>query len=249
VVLARLQVLPQSEIGALVNLAVLVQAAGVALLVLLVPVFAPRITEGRPRRCGLLRPVIYFPALALGFLFIEIFAIEKASVFLDDRAMGFALVLSFMLIFSGFGSLLSTRYLSNPHRGVWLACAVIGIWSAVIMTLLPALMLAGDGLPAMLRALLVVIAIAPVSVALGLPFPLGLGQVSEGSFLPWAWGLNGAFSVVATPLANLVARNIGFHAVLAAAVLLYVVAGMTFPSFGRRNAWLTTRMPSAVEDF
>ena len=51
--------------------------------------------------------------------------------------------------------------------------------------------------------------LAPVSVALGLPFPLGLSRMGHGGFLPWAWGLNGAFSVVATPLANLIAIKVG----------------------------------------
>ena len=53
---------------------------------------------------------------------------------------------------------------------------------------------------------------APVSVALGLPFPLGLARTGRRAFLPWAWGLNGAFSVVATPLANLIARQDGYSA-------------------------------------
>ncbi len=246
--LARLQILPQAEIGALVNLAVLAQAVVIALLVLLVPLAAPRIAGGAARRVGLLRPVLYFPALALGFLFIEIFAIEKASAFLDDRAAGFALVLSFMLIFSGLGSLLSGRLLRMPQRGVWLACVAVALWASLILLLLPWLLLAGSGLPYALRAALVVLAVAPVAVALGLPFPLGLAQIGDGAFLPWAWGLNGAFSVVATPLAALVARDFGFTAVLAVAVLMYVIAATTFPAHRRQPAWFTSPTPSPVAD-
>jgi hypothetical protein len=244
--IARLQILPQSEIGALVNLAVLAQAIILAAFVLLVPLLAPRIARGQ--RTGLVRPIIYFPALAIGFLFIEIFAIEKASAFLNDRAAGFALVLSFMLIFSGLGSLLSGRFAAAPHRGVWLACLVITAWATLLLLLLPTAMLAGNGLPYVIRCALVILAIAPVSIALGLPFPLGLGEVSSGSFLPWAWGLNGAFSVVATPLANLAARNFGFHAVLAGAVLMYIVAATTFPAFRRQKTWATTHLHSHAAD-
>jgi hypothetical protein len=248
ILIARLQILPQSEIGALVNLAVLAQAVIIAAFVLLVPLLAPRVTQGRRRQTALLRPIIYFPALALGFLFIEIFCIEKASAFLNDRAAGFSLVLSFMLIFSGVGSFFSNRFAPAPHRGVWLACIVVTAWATLLLLALPAAMLAGDGLPYLLRCTLVIFAIAPVSVALGLPFPLGLGEVSEGSFLPWAWGLNGAFSVVATPLANLIARNFGFHAVLAAAVFMYIVAATTFPAFRRQKTWATTPLPSPAVD-
>ncbi len=243
--LQRLQILPQSEIGALVNLAVLAQAIVFAALVLFLPLLAPRIVA--QRQGGVLRPVIYFPALALGFLFIEIFAIEKASVVLDDRAMGFALVLSFMLIFSGLGSLTSSRF-ANKQAVVWLALMVVLLWAAMMLVSLPELMRLGDGLPQPVRILAVMLAIAPVSLAMGLPFPLGLAQVSEGSFLPWAWGLNGAFSVVATPLANLMARNFGFDAILIAAVLLYGLAAITYPALRRQKAWLIPTPESAAAD-
>ncbi len=245
VLLARLQILPQSEIGALVNIAVLAQAAIIAALVMAAPLLAPRVTEGRS---GLLRSALYFPALAIGFLFVEIFAIEKASAFLDDRATGFALVLSFMLIFSGLGSLLSGRFTARPRPAMRVAALLIGLWSLGMLMALPELMLAGQGLGFALRAALVVLAIAPVSVVLGLPFPLGLSAVREGSFLPWAWGLNGAFSVVATPLAALTGRIYGFHAVLAVAVLMYMLAATTFPASRRQHAWFTRSTPSPVAD-
>jgi hypothetical protein len=47
--------------------------------------------------------------------------------------------------------------------------------------------------------------------------------------LPWAWALNGAFSVVATPLANLLARGWGFSAVLLVAAAFYALALFTMP--------------------
>jgi hypothetical protein len=79
------------------------------------------------------------------------------------------------------------------------------------------------------RALLVVLVVAPASFALGLPFPLGLSRAGHGGFMPWAWGVNGAFSVVSTPLANLIALQMGYSAVLQAAFVLYVLANAVFP--------------------
>ena len=81
--------------------------------------------------------------------------------------------------------------------------------------------------------LVVIVLVAPVSLALGLPFPLGLSQAGTGGMLPWAWALNGAFSVVATPLANLIARDAGYSWVLICGAILYVVALITFP-FARK---------------
>ena len=224
--LRRLQILPQAEIGALVNLAVLAQAALLAVLVFLLPFAAPK----RAGRGGaVLRPGVYFSALALGFLFLEIFGIERASAFLDDRAAGFSLVLSAMLVFSGLGSFCAARLGRNPQRAVALAALAVAVWAAVLVLLGPVL-LAGGTAPDALKAVLVVLAMAPVSFAMGLPFPLGLEQAGQKFSLAWAWGLNGAFSVVATPLANLLLRNIGLHAVLGGAVLFYALAACCFPA-------------------
>ena len=47
--------------------------------------------------------------------------------------------------------------------------------------------------------------------------------------MPWAWGLNGAFSVVATPLANLMSRDVGFSSLLIVAAGLYALAFLVLP--------------------
>ncbi len=231
-ILRRLEILPQAEIGQLVNLAVLAQAAVIALLVLLVPVLA----GGRIRAAGgaIVRPVIYFAALGLGFLFIEIAMIERASLFLNDRTSAFALVLTAMLVFSGCGSLLSERV---GQGGIAIASAIAVAWCiAAYAGLLPA-MLATLDWPWLVRAGLVVLAVAPVSVALGMPFPLGLARVGAGAMLPFAWAVNGAFSVVATPLANLLATQGGLSRVLLAAAVLYVVCFAAYPSFRKIPQW------------
>jgi hypothetical protein len=247
--LERVQILPQAEIGALVNLAVLAQAGVIALLVLLVPLAAPRQAGGA--KVALARSFFYFPALALGFLFLEIFGIERASAFLDDRAAGFSLVLSSMLIFSGLGSFISGRFSARPGRAVWGTAAVVLAWAGAAMLLSPGA-LAGSDLAFGLKAALVVGAMAPVSFAMGLPFPLGLEQEEQRFYLAWAWGLNGAFSVVATPLANLMLRNIGLHAVLGGAIVMYGIAAMSFPACARERerekTWFSLTRKSAAVD-
>lgn len=234
-ILKRLEILPQQEIGALVNLAVLAQAVVIALLVLLVPFAALRGLRGG--HAGLLRPLIYFPALGLGFLFIEIYLIEKASLWLNDRTSGFALVLTGMLVFSGLGSMLADNLVASPRRAILLGCAVIVGWCLLMLAVLQPAILATLGLAWPIRAALVLAVLAPVSVALGLPFPLGLARVGGDALLPWAWGLNGAFSVLATPLANLIAREAGFSRVLLSAAMLYVTALVMFPVTRKSSAW------------
>ena len=230
--LRRLEILPQAEISQLVNLAVLAQAVGIAALVLLAPLLA----GGRLRAAGgLLRPVVYFASLGLGFLFIEIALIERASFYLNDRASAFALVLTAMLVFSGLGSLLAGRLGAG---GIALATGVAVAWClAAYAGLQPALLATLDW-PWLARAALVVAVVAPVSVALGMPFPLGLARTGAGPLLPFAWAVNGAFSVVATPLANLIATQAGLHWVLLGAAMLYTVCFVASPSVRKIPSWL-----------
>ncbi|MBV8913646.1 MAG: hypothetical protein JOZ05_11480 [Acetobacteraceae bacterium] len=235
-ILRRLELLPQPEVGQLVNLAVLAQAVLLAGLVLLVPLFAPRIAGERSARRPVLRSILYFASLGLGFLFIEIFLIEKASLYLNDRTSAFALVLTGMLVFSGVGSLLAERVRSG---GIALAASVIVGWCVLAVLLLEPFLLATLSLPWIARVGVLLAIIAPVSVALGMPFPLGLARAGAvgGSLLPWAWALNGAFSVVATPLANLIAVQSGFDRLLVFAFMLYVIVFLTYPSFRKSLAW------------
>ncbi len=233
-ILQRLEILPQAEVGQLVNLAVLIQAAVLAFIVLVVPVFAPRVAgAGRP---AMLRPILYFASLGLGFLFIEIFLIEKASLYLNDRTSAFAIVLTGMLIFSGIGSLLANRV---RQTGIALSAAVVIGWCGLALLGLEPFLLATLNLPWAIRALVMLAVVAPVSLALGLPFPLGLARAGTagGGLLPWAWALNGAFSVVATPLANMTAVQYGFNSVLMIAALLYLVTFLAYPSVRKAPSW------------
>lgn len=244
--LNRLELLPQPEIGALINLAVLGQAALLALLVLALPLAAPR--RLGDRAVGMLRPALYFPALGLGFLFIEIDLIEQASLWLGDRTTGFALVLTAMLIASGLGSALADRLYHRSHRAIIVAILLVLLWLATALVGLRPLILATLAWPWALRAILVVGVCAPVAVMLGLPFPLGMARLGSGATLPWAWALNGAFSVLATPLANLIAREAGFDRVLFCAVLLYVVALVTFPTARKSLSWSELAVRSHAGD-
>ncbi len=229
--LRRLEILPQAEIGALVNLAVLAQAVVIAVLVLLVPLAAPRRLHSD--RAGLLRAAIYFPALGLGFLFIEIGLIEHASFWLNDRTSGFAIVLTGMLLFSGVGSMAADHLAAASRATMAGVVLAVLVWTGVMLAGLQPLTLATLAWPWMARVGLLLAVLAPVSLALGLPFPLGLSRLGNGGALPWAWGLNGAFSVVATPLANLIAREAGISRLLLAAALLYALALACFPAARR----------------
>jgi hypothetical protein len=72
-----------------------------------------------------------------------------------------------------------------------------------------------------------------------MPFPMGLAEAAKKGrgFLPWAWALNGAFSVIATPLANLIATEVGFRFLIGGAAILYGLAWVSFPALSPARAW------------
>ena len=224
----RMEVLPQPEIGLLVNVAVLAQAALLALLVAGLPLLARGALRVRPAMMG--RALVFFPALGLGFLMVEIALIEQAALLLGDRTAGFALVLTAMLVFSGLGAVLAGR-VARPGRALHLAALLALGLGVVAAFVLPGAVAAALDLPFAVRAVLLVLALAPLSLAMGMPFPLGLDRFrQEGpALLPWAWALNGAFSVVATPLANLITHGIGIAPLLLAGAACYLAVAIAWP--------------------
>jgi hypothetical protein len=232
-ILARIDLVPREEIGALVSLAVLAQSVVIALLVLSLPLFRPKTMGIHPVLVG--KSIAYFAGLGLGFLFIEIYLIEKATFLLNDRTLGFSLTLGAMLLFSGLGSWLSGRWAVGGdalriRHGLRVACVVILAWCAVAFALAAWLLPLALAWPLPLRIAMLLVVIAPVGLALGFPFACGLAALQPyPHFVPWAWSLNGAFSVVASPLAHLLAMGHGNRTLVAAALALYLLVWLWLP--------------------
>ena len=231
--LARIELLPRQEIGYLVNIAVLAQSAVIALIVFLLPLarrgsMAPGATLGTRR---VLAGFGYFLCLGLGFLFVEIVLIERFTYFLSDASTAFAVVLSAMLIASGLGSAFSGRFVPRPRAGIRLACGVTAATAALLTLALPHVLDLALSWPDAAKIALTVGIAAPLGFFMGMPFPLALSTYRgpRAAFIPWAWSVNGALSVVATPLANLLAVSTGYSWVFGASLVLYACAAALAP--------------------
>ena len=235
-ILKKIALIPREEIGYLVNIAVFVQALVFALLVLGLPLLRYRNT--RPAAATLTKAIFYFASLGLGFLFFEILLIEKMAYFLNDRTYAFAVVLSAMLIFSGLGSFYCARFLGNPLRGVRFAVVIVAGWTLLAVLGLDVLMQTLHSVPFSVKLVVLTLVAAPLAFGLGMPFPLGLYlfRGKHDHFLPWAWSLNGAFSVVATPAANLLAVSFGYTILLVLGLALYMITVFTYPAARGRTS-------------
>ncbi|HSP95692.1 MAG TPA: hypothetical protein VL049_00425, partial [Candidatus Dormibacteraeota bacterium] len=81
------------------------------------------------------------------------------------------------------------------------------------------------GLAIVAKVAVTVLALAPLGLVLGMAYPLGIGRLTEvgGGLVPWAWGLNGALSVVASVLATYLGSRFGFSAAMWSGVAAYAV--------------------------
>jgi spermidine synthase len=220
--------LPLLEQGYLLVVATLVQALLASLLLLLLPLWAGR--RHRPLRSGVTgRITVYFVAIGLGFMLVEIAFIQKFILFLSHPLYAVAVVLASFLVFAGLGSNLSHRWMAG--RPLFAVVAGISVLALLYLLILPKLFYAMMQFADVIKILASVVLIAPLAFLMGMPFPLGLERAARhapGS-IPWAWAVNGCASVVSAVLATILAIHIGFNLVVVLALLSYGLAAAAMP--------------------
>ena len=183
------------------------------------------VAAGRPRAPW--RATLFFAAIATGYMAVEMALLQKFGLFLGHPNYALSVVLAALLVATGVGALLSTRIVSAARRLRFVAYAlafVLLVMYAAGFPLLPRF--AGQGFFA--RALITSVLIAPVGALLGVFMPWGLEQLkrSAPALAPWAWGINGIFSVLAPVLAVAFAMTWGSGALFLCAVPLYLMAAI-----------------------
>ena len=215
--------------GYLILFATLLQAAFASALLVLLPLWLwspTRLGAAERWRIGL-----YFTAIGLAFLFVEIASIQRFTLFLSHPLYAIAVVLAGFLVFAGLGSGLAAglerRLRARGGPGALpLAVVAIAILSIAYVFGLPILFAPLMALPDAARIALSLALIAPLALFMGMPFPLVLARlrVLAPDFVPWAWGINGCASVVSAILATLLTMGLGARAVVLIAAALYLLA-------------------------
>ncbi|HUL11028.1 MAG TPA: SAM-dependent methyltransferase [Methylococcaceae bacterium] len=216
------------DMGYLTLIAALFQAAIVSVLLILAPLKTlGRIGNQAIRQAQRRRAAVYFSAIGLAFMFMEIVYIQKFILYLAHPLYAIPVVLAGFLFFAGLGSGFAAR-IEPQYASAKVARAVglIALVSFAYLILLPLLFGASMGLPAPVKIVIVLGLIAPIAFFMGLPFPLGLSRLAQSSaaLIPWVWGINGCASVIAAILATLLAIHFGQTVVLLLALLMYATA-------------------------
>ncbi len=212
------------EWGYLVLVATVAQAALASLLLVLLPLWLLlRRRPGAPSRGAV---SCYFALLGLAYMFLEIAFIQKMMLFLSHPLYAVGVVLAAFLFFSGLGSLWADRHRRRQLRRVGTVVALLAVLSALYLVVLPSLFNAWAGWTASAKVVASLATLAPMAFLMGIPFPTGLQTVADRAdvLVPWAWGVNGAASVVGATLATTVAVHAGFRVVVITALLCYGAA-------------------------
>jgi hypothetical protein len=193
--------------------------------------------------------LLYFACLGYGFMIIEIPIMQRLILFLGYPVYALAVVLFALLLFSGVGSLLSGRFSGDSRQTLLRVLATVVVLGLLYAAFLPAVLRPLMGVPIQLKVLLSVLLLAPIGIALGMPYPLGimvLRRAGEG-LVPWAWGLNGALSVVASVFAIFISSRVGFTVTMVTGCATYGVALLCMLLAGRAAAsHAVVRSPAAA---
>lgn len=181
---------------------------------------------------GAKRSALFFVCVGIAYMGIEMATVQRLTLFLGHPLKALGVGLSTFLLASGLGAFTTGRIRVGLEttRGRLAALAVTALAIAHAF-LLPRFFAACEGFGPDARVLLAMLAIAPLAFVMGMPFPLGLRAVRQTApqLLPWALGVNGGASVIASVGAILLAMEIGFRAVLLVAACFYVLAAVTMP--------------------
>jgi spermidine synthase len=201
-----------------------------------------RLTQGgtaaTPRRHGFI-----FAGTGLGYLAVEIALLQKFGLYLGHPNYALSVVLAGLLFATGLGALCSStlgRWLGGPRFISYaLALLVMAECAFVFPTLYQ-----WPVEDFSLRVLVVLALVAPLGVLMGTYVPTAVEQLKATApgFVPWAWGINGIFSVLAPILSVAFSMTWGITALLLSAVPIYLVVGWLYPG----NLKETTKVPMGL---
>jgi len=207
---------------------VLGNALAIVVTLLLLSVFVPL---GLTTRKAVLRSAapqfVFFAAIGLGFMLVEISQMQRLIVFLGHPTYGLSVVLFALLLSSGLGSY-STRMISGPDWTRSAGSRLLGLLGVLIVfgLLTPRAINAFQASTTVVRIIVATAIIFGQGLPMGMAFPLGLKLASgrAGKLTPWLWGINGATSVCASVFAVAIGLNSGISAEFWTGVSCYTMA-------------------------
>jgi spermidine synthase len=198
-----------------------ISAALVALFVL-----GPLLLVGGTTTRGWFPWLLYFGALGAGFMLIEVSVLQRFVLLLGHPVYSLTVTLFSLLLGTGIGAAWSRRLREETlARSTAIMLVAIAILAIVVVAVVTPLVSWAIPFPRSVRILIAVAMLVPIGVALGVPMPAGIRLLSSRApqMVSWAWGINGALSVVGATVAIFIAMNWGFASTLMSASGIYLI--------------------------
>jgi MFS family permease len=184
---------------------------------------------------------LYFSALGLGFMMLEVSLIQKLTLLLGYPTYSLTVTIASILVAAGFGALLSDRLAKPGPKVMWLVVAclagLVTLYQFGLGPITVALLPASLGI----RVAVTVLMLIPLGLCLGMFMPLGLGQVARlggenhQDYVAWSWAINGFFSVIGSVATTILSMIFGFRTVMFLALGIYGVAALAFQFLARHK--------------
>ena len=187
------------------------------------------VTSRRGLKSGWFRSLAYFSCLGGAFMLIEVALLQRFVLLLGHPVYSLTVTLFSLLLGTGLGSILSRRVPdAGVRRSAIVACAAVAVVAVLWGSVLPSIVGAAIAWPLGLRIALAVALMAPAGMLMGVPLPAGVRLLSatQPDLVAWAWGMNGALSVLGATLAVFIAMNWGFSVTLLCGATLYAIAAL-----------------------
>ncbi|MCK4311931.1 MAG: hypothetical protein KAW88_04275 [Candidatus Cloacimonetes bacterium] len=215
--------IPFTEWGYLILILILIPVLITSFILIVLPLLLMK----KARQSLNLRTIFYFSLIGIGFFFIEMPLIQKLILFLSHPTYSLSVIISSLLIFSGIGSYFSDRIFKEKRR-IFYSVIIIGFLTLIYLLNFHYIFQLFMNKSEIIKILVTVILILPLGFFMGIPFPQGLKRIKELNInnVPWAWSINGFFSVISIILATLFAILFGFKVVFIIAIICYLGAGV-----------------------
>jgi hypothetical protein len=212
------------------GLSALLTLMGISAVLVVLFIVGPLALAARELPRGWLVWLCYFGTLGAGFMLIEVALLQRFVLLLGHPVYSLTITLFSLLLGTGIGSFLARRVPLPrlPFRIIAASIVVVGI-SVLAIYVLPATIARAMVLDRAARLALAAALILPAGIVMGQPLPAGVRLLSarHPELIPWAWGLNGALSVVGATVAVFIAMNWGFSATLACGAAVYLATAVT----------------------
>lgn len=230
------------NLGVLVLLLVLVISTIAVLIFLVLPLLL-KTAAGRPSPV----PLLYFIAVGLGYILVEIAFIQRFVLFLGHPTYALTVVIFLLMLSSGAGSLFSRLWIPRAEMG-WMPLILVLTVLLADVVFLPNRLAALVGLAFGYRLIISAVLLIPLGFVMGMPFPTGLRALAargnsefiadaEGdNAVEWAWAMNAAASVLGSVLAMVIAIQFGLTITLACGAAAYLLALAFLPCLRAKAA-------------